>query len=249
MNAVVVGYGIVGKATATAFGIKEYYDLNSQTVSLNSCANFRYIFICLPTPTIFGRCFTDDIGACISRISKKGKNNIFIIRSTVTPGTAKRIHEQTGAIIVSNPEFLSAATLKEDTINPLLAVVGSDHVDARDEVAGLYRGRYKYIEPIITDNTTAELIKYALNVFFATKVTFANELYDFVQDIGGNYETIRGVLEKHPWGSKNHFQVVYKGKRGIQGHCLPKDLEEFANATDSPFFKTMHTMNRRFIHD
>lgn len=252
MNAVICGYGIVGKATALAFGIQHYYDLltiSSQltSVPLDQVHTFRYIFICLPTPTVFGDCFTEDIEKIVKAIVKKKGNNIFIIRSTVVPGTTQHIAAATGARIVSNPEFLSEKTWEQDAQHPSMIVVGSDDTEAREEVAALYRGRFKYIEPLVTDATTAEFIKYALNVFFAVKVMYANELYDYAKDIGANYETIKSVLEKHPWGSKNHFQAVYNGKRGIGGHCLPKDLEAFARITDSPLLKQIHAMNRRFL--
>lgn len=249
-NAVIIGHGIVGRATAKSFGIEDYYDIRESTVSLAQCANFRYIFLCLPTPNQDGFCYTQDIEKTIETVKAQGKQNIFVIRSTVIPGTCKRIAEKTGAVIVSNPEFLSEASWEQDAVQPRIAVVGSDNTEAREEIAGLYRSRFKYLSPFVTDSVTAELAKYALNLFFATKVMFANEFYEYVQEVKGNYDTVRQVLERHPWGSINHFRVFY-GKdnlRGIRGRCLPKDLKAFANASGSPFFKQIDAMNRRYTH-
>jgi UDPglucose 6-dehydrogenase len=201
----------------------------------------------MPTPTVDGKCFTDDIYKTVKKIAENDERNqcIFIIRSTVTPGFCKRLDEELGVNVVSNPEFLSEDTWEQDATQPMLVVLGACDSNIGGEVLALYKGRFKYIEPFVTDLTTAETIKYALNNFFSTKVIFANELYDFVRKVGANYETIRNVLTRHPWGSKNHFTVYYKGQRGIHGKCLPKDLESFANLTKSPLFKTLLEINER----
>ena len=70
--------------------------------------------------------------------------------------------------------------------------------------------------------------------------------YDFAQKVGSNYETVRIALENAPWGSKNHFKIWYKEKRGIHGSCLPKDTEAFATLTASPLFKTILELNKKY---
>jgi UDPglucose 6-dehydrogenase len=231
----VIGYGYVGKSTALAFNIEKYYTRHDGNITFDEISKCRYIFICLPTPTIDGKCFTDDIKSFIEMISKYPNPNdrTIIIRSTVPPGFAKSFNQGN---IVSNPEFLSESTWEKDATNPWLVVVGGEP-QHRERIVGLYRGRFKYSKPFETDNTTAELIKYSLNTFFATKVVFANEIFNIAQAVGANYEAIKTVLEGVPWGSKNHFQIYYKEKRGVHGSCLPKDTEALANFSQSPFFK------------
>lgn len=243
-NACVIGYGVVGQATAEAFGIDKYYSRTNSNITLEQAAGYRYIFICLPTPTLDGKCFTQDIEDVIRTIcSYKGKN-IFIIRSTVYPGFIKYMHQKYGINnLVSNPEFLSEDTAIEDAKNPKLIVLGGDYFKYLESVRAFYQARFKYGNYVITDSTTSELIKYALNTFFTTKVIFANELYDYTQKVKANYEAIKKVLTFHPWGSKNHFTVFYKDKRGVHGKCLPKDTEAFANLTGSPFFKMLLERN------
>lgn len=230
----VIGYGYVGKATALAFNIDKYYTRHESTITLEEASQCRYIFICLPTPTIEGKAYTDDIEQVIRTINSLPNPNmrVFIIRSTVPPGFAKSLGISN---VVSNPEFLSEDTWEEDVKKPKMLVVGADDPLYREVVMGLYRGRYKYSKPLETDNTTAELIKYALNTFFSTKVVFANEIFNIAQLVGANYETIKRALEGHLWGSKNHFTIVYKGRRGVHGSCLPKDTESLGNYSD--FFK------------
>lgn len=124
----------------------------------------------------------------------------------------------------------------EDAANPNLIVIGARNDKYREAVKSVYQGRFKSrINTFITDNKTAELVKYAMNGFFATKVVYANIIYDIAQEWGANYETIKNALYSSPNVAKNHMTIWYKGGRGVRGRCLPKDLEAFATWTDSPF--------------
>jgi UDPglucose 6-dehydrogenase len=127
-----------------------------------------------------------------------------------------------------------------------MVVIGCDNPKYGEVIRGLYQGRYKYIEPIVTDTITAEMIKLVLNNFFSLKVGFGNEMHDYAQKAGANYEVVKKALETAPWGSKNHWEVYYKGKRGIHGHCLPKDLEAFATYTGSLILKAVRDVNSKY---
>lgn len=233
-DSVVIGYGFVGKATAKTFNIEKYYTRSKSNIALDEIKKTKYIFICLPTPTVSGRCYTDDIYEFINKV--KNPNSIFIIRSTVEVGFAESVKKELNVQVVSNPEFLSEATWEEDAVKPKIVILGGEG-KSLEAVLGLYQGRFKYSKPLVTDNTTAEMIKYGFNSWFSTKVIFSNELFDACQELGANYETVKRALEAHPWGMKNHNVIFYKGKRGLGGSCLPKDIEAFADQTGSEFFK------------
>ena len=246
-NACVIGKGYVGKATILAFGIEKFFTRHEANITLEEAANCKYIFICLPTPTIEGKCFTEDIFALIKQISSYPRHvdNVFIIRSTVYPGFARHVQESLGITnVVSNPEFLSEATWEQDAKQPQLVVIGCDNAKYLEDVKGLYMGRYKYIEPILTDTATAELIKLSINGFFATKVIFFNEIFEYAQKVKANYEAIKTAVYNHPWGTKNHGTIFYKGKRGVHGSCLPKDLWALAEQSGSLLFKTLLQLNK-----
>lgn len=233
-DSVTIGYGFVGKATAKTFGIEKYYTRSEKNITLDEIKKTKYIFICLPTPTVSGLCFTDDIYEFIDKV--KNPNSIFIMRSTVPVGFAETVKKELKVKVVSNPEFLSEDTWEEDAVKPKMIVLGGEG-DELESVKGLYQGRFKYSKPLVTDNTTAEMIKYAFNSWFSTKVIFSNEMFDICQDFKANYETVKRALESHPWGMTNHNVIFYKGKRGLGGHCLPKDIKAFADQTDNEFFK------------
>jgi UDPglucose 6-dehydrogenase len=247
MNAVVYGYGIVGKATAHAFGIKKYFSRSESNISLRDSSRLRYHFICLPTPFEGGRYNIDPIKKLIRQVlDYHGGQNIFIVRSTVLPGTIKQLCKTTGTeAIVHVPEFLSEVTAKKDAETPDLVVVGCDRPNYRRDVAGIFKARYRGVDILETDSITAELIKCSRNAFYSTKVLFASEIYEIAQRVGANYETVKNALYKSSWVGKNHLDVYYKradwerARRGLHGKCLPKDLRALAEFSQSKLLKTV----------
>lgn len=245
-KSVVIGYGYVGKATARSFGIDKFYTRHESNITLEEIKKTKYIFICLPTPTVSGRCYTDDIYEFIDKV--KNPDSIFIIRSTVEVGFAESVKKELKVQVVSNPEFLSEDTWEEDAIKPKIVVLGGDG-KTLEAVKGLYMGRFKYSKPVITDNTTAEMIKYAFNSWFSTKVIFSNEIFNACQEFKANYETVKRALEAHPWGMKGHGTIWHKGGRGAGGNCLRKDLEAFTNQIDSQVLKQVVEANNKLLKD
>lgn len=245
-NAAIVGYGVVGQATAKLFGINKHFDIDEEksNCTLAEVAKCRYIFICLPTPVKNGEYVTGDIQSIIQQINDIRPGAIFIIRSTVWPGFADFIFEQIQPEgIISNPEFLSEDTAEKDIKHPPFVLIGGVNAKYMDEVKGIYLNVTKQASIILTDNITAEASKLALNAFFSTKVVFANQMFDWCQISGANYEKIKEVLTAHPYGFKNHATIYYKGHRGVGGHCLPKDLEAFANYSHIELLQKVKEIN------
>lgn len=247
---VVLGHtGYVGKATALAFGIKKGFSRHNANVTLEEVNKCHFVFVCLPTPTINGECNVEDIYEILRQLSQMPKyaDTTYIIRSTVYPGFADRVMDNLGLNVVSVPEFLSEDTWQEDAKNPKMIVIGGRSNKHVERVKGIYQGRYKYCKPIVTNNVTAEMIKYVFNTWFATKVIFSNEIFNICFNAKANYDTVKIALENHPWGMKNHNVIHYKGKRGLHGNCLPKDTEAFANYSGSPFFKMLLDRNKTYV--
>jgi len=247
-NSCIIGWGVVGKATALAFGITKYFDINGDSnITLNDAANCRYVFLCLPTPTKEGTCDTTAIRDTIKQIEGIRANPLYIIRSTVIPGTARAIMESMNMDrVVSNPEFLTESQWELDAKRPVMVIIGADNPNYGNEVKAIYDARYKYLQPKMTDTITAEMTKYAFNSFFALKVVFAEEMNDIAQKIGANYTYIRDRLLEHPWGSQHHFYVGHKGHKGVGGRCLPKDLEAFANFSQNQLLQKVQEINKSY---
>lgn len=249
-SAAIIGYGRIGQAVDHLFSIGRWFDRNGSNITLEEAAQQRYIFICLPTPTVNGKCFTDDIIAIIKQIRDYAAGqNVFIVKSTVSPGTCKHIMEKLDiSWVVYNPEFLTGDTWKEDMENPGMVVIGAENSVFSDDVAGLYQGRYpRSVDIIQTDTLTAELAKWAINAFYVTKVVFANQVFDFSQKVGANYETLKDIMYKRKWIGKNHLDPWHKGGRGAGGLCLPKDLEAMADMSQLPLLKTVKGLNDGYL--
>lgn len=250
MDACIIGYGMVGKTMGEVFGITKYFSLHDSTITLKEAAACKYVFICLPTPVnADGTYETKDIEQIIKEIEGYGGAGIYILRSTVWPGYAEHLMEQLGIDrIVSNPEFLSEKTAAEDMKHPPFIVLGGVPRYVED-VRAFYESRIKTAPVMVADNSTAEMIKIALNAYFSVKTIFANQLYDICKKRSVNYERLKDVFEMHPYGPKNHFTIWFNGKRGVNGRCLQKDLKAFAHYTRMSMATLALADNENYIHE
>ena len=240
-DAVVIGgLGVVGTATRKMLGIDKYYDLDDSGISMEELRNTKYVFLCLPTPTVEGVC---DVSRVRTYIQGLGEGHVYIIRSTVIPGTAQQLALEFGVPVLSCPEFLTEATADVECLHPDLIILGADEDHLCTEVWERLFANVRVDRVVFTDTKTAEFIKYAVNTFYATKVLFANALYDVAQGIGIDYDTVRDAMYARKWIGGNHLTVPWKGTRGVNGKCLPKDLDAFATFSAHAFFEYMDAEN------
>ena len=82
----------------------------------------------------------------------------------------------------------------------------------------------------------ASFVKYGINAFLATKVTFFNQLFDLVNSFGCSYNIITRAIGSDARVGIGHTRVPgYDRKRGFGGACLPKDTTAFLKFSE---FKT-----------
>ena len=149
---------------------------------------------------------------------------ILVIKSTVPVGTGKSVgrilagYSSSGRWpVVSNPEFLREGQAISDFLKPDRVVLGSDDEMALLDVAELYQSLRKPI--FFTDNSTAELIKYASNAFLATKISFINEIAQLSEQLGLNIQRVaEGIGLDHRIG-----KPFLDAGLGWGGSCFPKD--------------------------
>ena len=197
----IVGNGFVGSSVAFGFSpqtgcdadIKVYdKDESKSTHSLSDTLTSEFIFVSVPTPSnpdgSISLSVVYDVFDEISLLNPR-KDNIILLRSTVTPGTTRKLKNRYRNLnIVFNPEFLTERSAKFDFINQSRFILGGKKRDV-DRVADLYIWRFGETTPIIkTTYETAELIKYINNCFFATKVSFLNELYEIDNSCGVDWD-------------------------------------------------------------
>jgi UDPglucose 6-dehydrogenase len=74
------------------------------------------------------------------------------------------------------------------------------------------------------------MVKYCINSFLATKVTFMNEMYDVLKAAKGtDWQTFSKIIQSDPRLGKTHMKVPgHDGQRGYAGSCFPKDTNALA---------------------
>tara|TARA_Y100000004_G_scaffold179220_1_gene222585 strand:- start:166 stop:732 length:567 start_codon:yes stop_codon:yes gene_type:complete len=145
----------------------------------------------------------------------------------VTPGTTAKIQQKYPKMyIVFNPEFLTERSAKFDFINQSRFIVGGSWGSAT-KVEHLYKARFGESIPVIKTNfQTAEMIKYMNNCFFATKVSFMNEMYQIAEKCGANWEeAVEGFVRDGRIGHSHLAVPGPDGKFGFGGSCFPKDIQ------------------------
>ena len=193
-------------------------------------AEAEVVFIAVGTPSRRGDGYADlsFVFDAVREIAPfLAANTVVVTKSTVPVGTGDEIQRillerrpDARLQVVSNPDFLREGTAIQDFKHPDRIVVGTDDVRARTVLAEIYRPLYLNAAPIVyLSRRTAELIKYASNVFLATKITFINEMADLCQQVGADVQDVaRGMGVDNRIGSK----FLHPGP-GFGGSCFPKD--------------------------
>tara|TARA_A100001011_G_scaffold352661_1_gene393608 strand:+ start:34531 stop:35367 length:837 start_codon:yes stop_codon:yes gene_type:complete len=232
----VIGNGFVGEAISFAFSpVSELlvYDINPlrSNADIKSVHNCDYVFVCVPTPMYEDG--SQDLSYVKNVFKSSSSKPIYIIKSTVLPGTTKALSENLNDVkIVFSPEFLTERTAKLDMLTQSRIILGGSPKLVK-AVKKLFDYRFKGTQIIETDSTTAELIKYMNNTFFATKVSVMNEFKLLSEKIGANWEkALKGFASDGRVGDSHLNVPGHDGKFGYGGTCFPKDVNallSFAN--------------------
>ena len=240
----IVGHGFVGQAVEYAFThpmvdftfFDPKYntsldDLSSKTLEETPTC----FFICAPTPS-------NDDGSVNSSIVEESvirclneTDSLVIVKSTITPDAIDRIYQQITIAqsdrFAYNPEFLTEKNAKADFVTAKFHVVGGtpqavmEVIDIYEIFSACESNDYHRMSAY-----EASFVKYTINSFLSTKITFFNQLYDLVNMYGCNYNTILRAAGKDDRVGMGHTRVPgFDGKRGFGGACLPKDTRAFLN--------------------
>lgn len=145
---------------------------------------------------------------------------------TPTALTHSPLHPNVGALpanfdVVSNPEFLREGKALEDFFRPERVVCGVESDRAREILTEIYAPLRCPL--LITDVSTAELIKHAANAFLSTKISFINMVADLCEKVGAD---VTAVARGLGLDSRIGPQFLEAGI-GYGGYCFPKDLRAF----------------------
>jgi len=233
----IVGQGYVGTAVRTVF--KKHYDVSTYDINkeLSTCETLHelvnttdIVFVCVPTPmNPDGSCNLDIVNSVVRDINKTvnaGQDGkIVAIKSTVPPGTTDRLNKECKNItVIFNPEFLTEANFIEDFKNQNRIIIGGVR-PATTKLRQVYSLAFPDATIVKTGSKTAEMVKYMTNTFLATKVSFANEMYNICGRLGIDYDKVVEYSTYDERLGKSHWAVPGPdGKLGFGGSCFPKDI-------------------------
>ena len=262
MTITIVGHGYVGLVTACVFadfgnhvwvightkekinrlkngdpiiyepGLKELLQKNIQAKRIfftldyeKAISESEIVFITVGTPP--KETGEADLTAVIDVARNIGKNlkskfTVVSCKSTVPVGTnhkleviiSKHKSKQVNFAVASCPEFLREGTGIEKLITLHKPING---------------------KRIITNLASAEMIKYASNVFLANKISYANLISFYCEKTGANVnEVLSGVGIDERIGKK-----FLNPGLGYGGSCLPKDVKAFLDIGKKLFIDTL----------
>ena len=228
----VIGQGFVG--TAVNEGLKPFFKIETFDINKDStCSSITelseksdVIFVCLPTPMkIDGSCYLDIVEDTLLGLDIIKECKTIVVKSTIPPGTTEKWNKKFNYIqVVFNPEFLTEANSIEDYKNQNRIIIGGPR-PATTKVKRIFTKAFPKVPIIKTGPTTAEMVKYFANCFLATKVSFANEMYQICENLNIDYDKVVEYVKYDERIGNTHLNVPGPdGDFGYGGHCFPKDI-------------------------
>lgn len=250
----IAGYGFVGKAHHHVFKNLDVVvvDPKYTDTKISDIKNLESVICCVSTPQ-------SDNGECdftnVVDVLKETPHHVpVLIKSTISLKAWEYIKSNfPNHAINFSPEFLRAnsALLDMEKLEYLIISHSGDENYWRT----IYRNVYPTLKFYTCLPEEAIIIKYFENSFFATKVSFFNQIYDFCNTYGVAYESVREGLALDPRITGDHTLVNPElGYRGWGGHCFPKDTAALLkmaeeNRVDLNILQTVVDYNKKLKKD
>jgi GDP-mannose 6-dehydrogenase len=185
-------------------------------------------------------------------IRRKGSPHAVIFRSTMLPGSTRRLAEahfsglENPPAVYFFPEFLRQGSALADFRSPSLSALGVlEPGQSVEPVAGIVDAGTE-IMPV----ESAELLKYACNAFHAMKVVFANEIGRVGKGLGIDSTAVMAALCRDT--RLNLSPYYLKPGTPFGGSCLPKDVAALTHQSRKlgvavPMLDSLMESNRRHL--
>lgn len=227
-----IGLGWIGGNYADDFEERGYevirYSKTKFQENREKIAECEIVYIAVPTPST-PQGF--DYSAVTEVLALVGKGKTAVIKSTIQVGTTRKLQALFPDItVMHSPEFLTEATAAHDARHPDRNIIGcTDPNDAAifEKAVAVMRTLPNAPFQRILRAEEAELVKYAGNIWFVTKVMFMNTLFDLARSLGVDDAIVRDAMAGDPRIGHTHLEPVHKGGRGAGGHCFIKDFAAY----------------------
>jgi len=203
-------------------------------------------FVCVPTLELEDGSADTSI---VEEVCSWADADVFIIRSTVPPGTCERVMQDTQRDIVFQPEYLgenpSGNAYNDIGARNWVTLGGPRRCTMK--AAAFYTRLYTADCRIMqTDFRTAEMVKYMTNSFLAMKTVYCAELARVCEAHGVDYMAARELWLMDERIGRSHTSV-YNSNPGFSGKCFPKDIAAIIKSSQSRGFdpKLLRAMDAR----
>lgn len=221
MNCAIVGFGFVGHSTELLLKNLGVDNIQIQdpakNLLINDWSEIELAFVCVPTPYDKGGL---DHSIVFEAVKSVPKHVHVVVRSTIGPDWADHKNFQKVSFM---PEFIREAHWEEDVYDMSRpTILGTTEVGKLSKLIDLLHKADRRVQ--ITTRKHAAMAKLTINSFLATKVAFANQLYDICSEHDMNYKTVLDLIQGDIRMGSSHWQVPGPdGSKGYGGTCLPKD--------------------------
>ncbi len=233
----IIGNGVVGQGMIKLFDKRFDVSIYDPKKGHNKYAvDAELSIICVPTPS-------KDDGSCdvsiVEESVKQCNSPLILIKSTIPPGTTEYLSKKYNKNVCFSPEYMGESkyfTPYWKYPDPTRAethtfvIIGGKQASW---VADFFM-KVMSVDTVyhLCTSMEAELMKYAENCFFATKVTFVNEFYNICKTFGVDWKKVREGWLLDSRINKNHT-LVFEDERGYGGKCYPKDISAIIKASEA----------------
>jgi UDPglucose 6-dehydrogenase len=224
-------YDVIDKNDPNSVGV--FKDISEFVKNSEAQNTDNFYFICVPTPSRpSGECNTSIVESVVDSLyTHHTKRTFVLVKSTVQPGTCRKLHERyanENFTILFVPEFLTERRANLDMYEAKFAMFGTHDGNEVQQAIGVFKQLYKHnenLECVTRKYEACEIFKYTINVFLGVKVWFFNEVYEICEKFDVEYNTLRDLLPYDPRIGMSHTMVPgVDGKRSFSGACIPKEV-------------------------
>lgn len=258
-----------GRAPVQETGLGEMLAANRERIratmsSSEAVLNSDVSFVIVPTPSDDRGAFTLQYASFAFKalghaLRKKQGYHVIVLTSTVLPGATRYgllpiLEAESGKKcgpdfgLCYNPEFIALGSVIRDLLNPDFYLLGQFDQRSGDALAEVHHRVSVNNAPVKRMSIeNAELAKIAVNSYVTMKISFANMLADFCENIpGGDVDVVSDALGMDTRIGRRYLT----GGFGFGGPCFPRDnvaLDFMGQilGVDSRLLKANDDFNRR----
>lgn len=243
-----IGTGFVGSQVKKWFKGCAWYSKSGG--SFEKVDKKPFVFLCLPTP--YSPKLGFDISILVENIKRLTPKKNIIIKSTVLPHTTDMLQQMFPQHrFFFNPEFLIEKTAKKNFFEPERQIVGyASEIDVRNQ----QRTAREILDMLpdapfkqVCESAEAEMTKLIGNCYLATKVVFANQMFDYCEQEGVKYDDVITMVTADSRIGNSHWKIWMDKHRGYSGHCFPKDMNAVIFDSGSKLLKQAALLNERYL--